>query len=331
MNGLFKKTQILFSFVAVFALSASASPNYTLDKYKDLYKAYSNALVEAGQVYTASLTDTLNKQAKSLKARATRARISGNKTLQLDTKELAKILDDNLALLGEGKDLQLPEKNRPGNDRYLSIIRDAMTSATHAKSDAAAVARIKGCDKLRVLLITDGINVNSRADVVTRAWDDMVAAQHRSSERTAAGSTRGGRRFVRLETPAREELDEGEEGDVYCQSGEAKNWRRLARIEVDTERMDTISVPVFPLKTGENKMEGKAFMGGKKTVVFEAFSNFSQSPRRYTAFRVRPIGGSPRIGILTWPSSANDWMMEIRVRPRNGKSLNRCILEIGEN
>lgn len=329
MNGLLKIKLVALFIVVCGAFAVHAVPDYTSPQYWAVRETFSNETLRIEQTYRSELANLLKKQAHDLKARATRAKISKNKVHQADAAEFQKILTANLAALSKGGEVKLPEKVRPGNKRFLAVLKSSITSAARAKNDSTVMLRMNSRDKLRKLLEADGVNTTD-IGVMDWAWSDLMAAtkEPEKPEKNAEAAKNVSDKAA--ENVSEKDFADGGEEVVYAKSSEAKGWRILARLDATAGSMEILSLPLYPIKAGKKTITGTAVSGTTWTLDVSAPKAVQDPPEGQVAFRVKSIGNSPRIGILAWPSARNGWKLEVRVRPRGNMTRNSCLLEIGD-
>lgn len=317
MNRLLFKIRLALCGIVLSVLTVGAAPDYLSGKYLAIRESYSNELVSIERTCHETLVSHFSKQAKDLKARSTRARLSGNKNFQADVAEFQRIVDWNLRALSKGQSVRLPDRVRPGNDRFLSVLKSSTASAMRAKDDSTALLRMNCRDRLRKLLEQDGVDA-LRDGVLDQAWDDLLAARPKVEQEEAPAAVDGG-----------DFVDGGDEA-VYAKSAEAARWRVLARLDLSAGAMEIISIPLYPLKAGKKTFSGTSAQGVTWSATVLSPAAIGEPAAGAFAFRVKSVGELPRVGIVDWPTEANGWRLGLRIRPRGNQQKNSCLLEIGE-
>ena len=322
-----KKIQSLFVAAMVAALTVEglfATPDFGAKHYADIRENFARKTEAIEASRKEDVVKALERQLKDATQREIKARISGNASAKADSSQLVKMLTDALASLKKDGTFTFPEKIRPANERVASLCLQALKNANNAASDARSILLSNSRDELRKLLEAEGIKTN--AELLDTYWNSLL-------ETTSAAADAGAEDVASAPAapavPAANSADDGGETTVYAVSRTGKNWRYIARVDITTAVMEMFEIPLFPLEQGKTAVRGTG-MAGSKWIAYLSAPQSAAEPKDSPAFRLKRIEGKGNIDVMTWPTAANGWVIELRVRPVSGTSGNACLIEIGD-
>lgn len=306
--------------VAPLTLSAQNGPDFKAPRYTKLLADYNTkieSLKETCHKETGRIIDGCVKDAAQ---KIIKAKVTGNAGAKADSAELEKVFKAIKAAYAKGEAISIPEKVRPGNERALATFARDLKTCNNDLERSSRIQLMHTRDELRQLLETDGFKANAEADL-ERYWTAFV-------ESTPQGQTTAGGDET---SPDAVDADPEDAGDaaVYATFGQAKKWKRFARIDIALRSMEIISVPLFPMEKGKTQVRGQGISGTSWQAFVSAPVTVAR-PAKKVAFRLKAVEGMSRIEPMTWPSASNNWTFELRVKPSSDDGASACLIEIGE-
>lgn len=299
--------------------TAQNGPDFKAPRYTKLLSDYNEKLEALKETCQKDIGSAIDSSVKDVAQKVVKAKVTGNAGAKADSSELEKVFKAIKAAYTKGEPIAIPEKVRPGNERTIESFARKIKTINDTRERDARIQLMHTRDALRQLLETDGFKANAEADL-ERYWTAFVESTPQG-QTTAQGED--------PEESAGADPEDGGDATVYATFGQAKKWKRFARVDIALRSMEIISIPLFPMEKGKTQIRGQGISGSSWQAFVSAPVTVAR-PAKKAAFRLKSVEGMTKIEPMTWPSASNNWTFEFRVKPSSDDGASACLIEIGE-
>ena len=229
----------------------------------------------------------------------------------------------------QAQQMQVKAK-KSGNVTASAVAKTAVRIATDAKAAAQGGELPKIPENVRRELQDWAGEFKGRLDAATTAYEDALKSiaeefgEADDAPESAAESESADSPGTASEAQAEEPVP-----DIPPNaSGAAANWLPVARVSIECDGMEMISLPVAGIAE-RTRTESKSDLTGQPYAIEWAPLNELVVTDRKPVLRAVPENGRA-VDVTEWPSAGNGWRMEVRVRPDSKGRPLKFLLEAGE-